>query len=74
MLPDVDRPIPYGDGKVKRLRERIGARPLYAALGDNSFDVAMLGSARIGVAVRPKPKLRARAHEVPGVVELTPEG
>jgi phosphoserine phosphatase len=71
MVPDVERPIPYGDGKVKRLRERIGgARPLYAAFGDNAFDVALLASARVGVAVRPKPRLRARAHEVPGVVEL----
>jgi len=70
---DVDRPIPYGPGKVSRLRERIGAdRTLYAALGDNAFDVALLASARVGVAVRPKPRLRERAHEVPGVVELAP--
>jgi phosphoserine phosphatase len=71
MVPDVERPIPYGDGKVRRLRERIGdGRALYAAFGDNAFDVALLASARVGVAVRPKPRLRARAHEVPGVVEL----
>jgi phosphoserine phosphatase len=72
MLPEVERPIPYAAGKVTRLRERIGsARLLYAALGDNAFDVAMLSEARIGVAVRPKPRLRARAHEVPGLVELS---
>jgi phosphoserine phosphatase len=71
MLPDVERPIPYGDGKVTRLRERIGGRALYAAFGDNAFDVALLASARVGVAVRPKPRLRARAHEVPDVVELS---
>jgi phosphoserine phosphatase len=70
----VERPIPYGEGKVTRLRERIGeARPLYAAFGDNVFDVALLSSARVGVAVRPKPRLRQRAHEVPDVVELAPE-
>jgi phosphatidylglycerophosphatase C len=74
MLAEVERPIPYGPGKVSRLRERIGDRPLYAAFGDNAFDVAMLGSAAVGVAVRPKPKLRERAHEVAGLVELTPEG
>lgn len=74
MLAEVERPIPYGPGKVSRLRERVGERPLYAAFGDNAFDVAMLGSAAIGVAVRPKPKLRERAHEVAGLVELTPEG
>lgn len=73
LLPDVHRPIPYGPGKVKRLRERIGeSRVLYGAFGDNAFDVALLASARVGVAVRPKPRLRERAHEVPGVVELQP--
>ena len=75
MLPDVDRPIPYAEGKVQRLREHIGPnRPLYAALGDNGFDVALLASARVGIAVRPKPRLRDRAAEVPGLVELAREG
>jgi phosphatidylglycerophosphatase C len=71
MLADVERPIPYASGKVTRLRERIGRdRLLYAAMGDNAFDVAMLADASIGVAVRPKPRLRERAHEVKGLVEL----
>jgi phosphatidylglycerophosphatase C len=71
MLPEVERPIPYGPGKVARLLERIGrGRTLCAAFGDNAFDVALLSSARIGVAVRPKPRLRERAHEVAGLVEL----
>jgi phosphatidylglycerophosphatase C len=71
MLPAVERPIPFGEGKVQRLRERAGAgRLLYAAFGDNSFDVALLASARLGVAVRPKPRLRKRADEVDGLVEL----
>jgi len=75
MLPDVERPIPYAGGKVQRLREHIGPdRPLYAALGDNGFDVALLASARVGIAVRPKPRLRERAGEVPGLVELGREG
>jgi phosphoserine phosphatase len=71
MLPDVEAPIPYGNGKMLRLRERIGAdRPIYASFGDNAFDVALLSGASVAVAVRPKPKLRARAAEVPGLVEL----
>jgi phosphatidylglycerophosphatase C len=71
MLPEVERPIPYGPGKVSRLLERIGAREtLYAAFGDNAFDIALLASARIRVAVRPKARLREREHEVPGLVEL----
>ena len=73
MLPEVDRPIPYGDGKVARLRDHIGpGRALYAAFGDNAFDVALLSSAKLGVAVRPKPRLRARVNEVQGIVELAP--
>jgi phosphoserine phosphatase len=71
MLADVDHPIPYGPGKVTRLRERIGTRPLLAAFGDNAFDVALLASARVRVAVRPKPKLRERAPDVAGLVELS---
>jgi phosphoserine phosphatase len=75
MMPAVDTPIPYAGGKVRRLRERIGdSRALYAAFGDNAFDVALLASAQVGVAVRPKPRLRERASEVRGLVELAPEG
>jgi phosphoserine phosphatase len=70
MLPAIEDPIPYAGGKVQRLRERIGSRRLVAALGDNGFDVAMLAEAAVGIAVRPKAKLRARAAEVAGLVEL----
>ncbi|MDP8998603.1 MAG: haloacid dehalogenase-like hydrolase [Myxococcota bacterium] len=71
MLADVERPIPFAEGKVVRLVEHIGpARTVYAAFGDNAFDVALLAAARLGVAVRPKPRLRQRAHELPGLVEL----
>jgi phosphoserine phosphatase len=66
----VERPIPYGDGKVTRLRERLGSRPLYAAFGDNAFDVPMLRAARLPVAVRPKARLVERASEVPELVVL----
>jgi phosphatidylglycerophosphatase C len=73
MLADVQRPIPYAAGKVARLREHIGpTRTIYAAFGDNAFDVALLASARIGVAVRPKAQLRERAREVQDLVELDP--
>jgi phosphoserine phosphatase len=72
--PELERPIPYGAAKVTRLREVIGAEcPVLAAFGDNAFDVAMLAEARLGVAVRPKPRLRARASEVRGLVELSVE-
>lgn len=71
MVAEVERPIPYADGKVIRLRQQVGEdRAIYAAFGDNGFDVALLASAGVGVAVRPKPRLRERAHEVSGLVEL----
>jgi phosphoserine phosphatase len=74
MRAEVLRPIPYASGKVMRLRERIGhARPIYAAFGDNAFDVDLLTSAGIAVAVRPKPRLRRAADAVPGIVELARE-
>lgn len=65
ILPSVVRPIPYGPGKVMHLRAKLGAKPLYAAFGDNAFDVPMLREARIPVAIRPKPRLVERAAEVP---------
>ncbi len=74
MLPEAERPIPYAGGKVVRLREHLGPdRPLLAAFGDNAFDVDLLKSAQVGVAVRPKPRLRERAAMVPGLVELQAE-
>jgi phosphatidylglycerophosphatase C len=73
MLAKVHRPIPYGPGKVAALREKIGQRALYAAFGDNAFDVALLGEAFIPVAVRPKPRLRAVAGQVKMLVEIAHE-
>lgn len=70
VLPAVERPIPYGAGKVAALRAMLGERPLYAAFGDNAFDVPMLREARVPVAIRPKPRLTERAAEVPGIVAL----
>jgi phosphoserine phosphatase len=73
VIADVERPIPYAAGKVTRLRERMGSgQALYAAFGDNAFDVAMLSEAMVPVAVRPKARLRACADSVPGIVELAP--
>lgn len=72
----VERPIPYGEGKVTHLRERLGAgRVLYAAFGDNAFDLPMLREARFPVAIRPKARLLERATELPSLVilERSPE-
>ncbi len=72
MRAEVKRPIPYGPGKVVRLVERAGERPLLAAFGDNLFDIPLLRHARVPVAVRPKPRLAERAGEVEGLVQIAP--
>ncbi len=61
MLADVERPIPYGPGKVAALESVLGGRSLLAAFGDNAFDVPMLARARFGVGIRPKQRLRNAA-------------
>lgn len=71
MRPDVVRPIPYGPGKLRALRAAYPDRPIVAAFGDNAFDLAMLDAATVPVAVRPKPRLRERAGEIPRLVELS---
>lgn len=70
VLAEVDRPIPYNHGKVTRLREKLGTRPLYAAMGDNAFDVALLSESRVPIAIRPKMRLVERAGDVKGLVTL----
>lgn len=70
ILPAVHRPIPYGPGKVTCLREKLGARVLYAAFGDNAFDVPLLAASKIPVMIRPKSRLTERAAEIPEAVIL----
>lgn len=72
MTTQLDRPVPYGKGKIIRLREAIGNRQLVAAFGDNDFDADMLRAASVPVAVRPKARLRQVAASIPGLVELQP--
>ncbi|MCP3102546.1 haloacid dehalogenase-like hydrolase [Myxococcus sp. K15C18031901] len=71
VVADVVSPIPYGPGKVTGLRART-ARPLYAAFGDNVFDLELLAASRVPVAVRPKPRLLERAGSLPALVQLHP--
>ncbi|RYZ42882.1 MAG: HAD family hydrolase [Myxococcaceae bacterium] len=68
----VFEPVPYGPGKVNCLRQAT-SRPLYAAFGDNVFDLDLLAAARVPVAIRPKARLRDRAAELPALVQLQPE-
>ena len=52
-------PLPYGAAKAEAARALIGRRSLLASFGDSAFDLEMLLSARVAVAVSPKPELRA---------------
>jgi len=50
-------PVPYAEAKLSAGRELFGNARWLAAFGDNVFDIDMLTTAELGVAVRPKPKL-----------------
>lgn len=60
-------PVPYGADKCVAGRALLGNAHWLAAFGDNVFDMDMLLEAEVGIAVRPKPALRARLEEIPGV-------
>ncbi len=68
--PRLDRAATYGEGKRLRLREHIGHTPLLAALGDSSYDAAMLSEATIPIAVAPNDRALERLREVEGLVLL----
>ncbi len=70
LLPDVERPIPYADGKAAALAAQADGARVLGAFGDSTFDLAMMAVSDVPVAVRPKATLRARAGEVPTLVEI----
>jgi HAD superfamily phosphoserine phosphatase-like hydrolase len=72
VVAGVNEPVTYGPGKVEALRRGTRGGRLIGAFGDSAYDLAMLAEAGVGVAVRPKPELRARAATCPGLVELAP--
>jgi phosphoserine phosphatase len=51
--------VPYAEAKLSAGRELFGNARWLAAFGDNVFDIDMLTTAELGIAVRPKPKLAA---------------
>ncbi len=59
------RIAPYADGKRMLIDSLRGAAPLLVAMGDSTFDAAMLAGARVPLAVRPKEGLLRTA--VPGL-------
>ncbi|HMJ15726.1 MAG TPA: HAD family hydrolase, partial [Polyangiaceae bacterium] len=59
--------VPYGPTKCRVREELMNGAVWLASFGDNVFDLEMLRSAQLGVAVRPKPALRERLPELPFV-------
>lgn len=57
VLPRMLAPVPYAEDKLSAGRALFGDARWLAAFGDNVFDIEMLTTAELGVAVRPKPKL-----------------
>jgi phosphatidylglycerophosphatase C len=55
--PRLEGAVPYADGKLTAGKALFGSARWLAAFGDNVFDIDMLRTAELGVAVRPKPKL-----------------
>jgi phosphatidylglycerophosphatase C len=63
-------PLPYGPVKRTVGLRLLSGRYWLGSFGDNLFDRDMLGAARIGVAVCPKPALATRLFELPNTVVL----
>jgi HAD superfamily phosphoserine phosphatase-like hydrolase len=85
VLPHLDGPIVYGEGKLAALdkhysesaartssdRRRAAAREaLLGAFGDSTYDAAMLRASRVPVAVTPAPGLVALAPTIANLVSL----
>ena len=64
ILPALAAPVPYAGEKPSALSRATGGRGILASFGDNVFDIELLRAARLAVAVRPKPGLRARLHDL----------
>jgi phosphatidylglycerophosphatase C len=69
--PEIAGIWPYGEGKRAALDAALEGRVIVAAMGDNVFDVPMLLSARVPLAIRPKAALVNVSDRVPGLVRLT---
>jgi phosphoserine phosphatase len=71
LLPCLEGPLVYGEGKVRVLLDRDLGAPILAAFGDSHYDAAMLRASRVPVAVTPAPHLVAVMPTIAGIIELT---
>jgi phosphoserine phosphatase len=70
-LPALTSPLPYGQTKADALRRLLPDTHIVASFGDSAFDLALLATAEIPVAVRPKPALVEQLRQHPRVIVLT---
>ena len=73
MAPRLASPVPYAEAKPTALRALAPEHRLLASFGDNVFDIELLKSAPLGVAIRPKPALRMRLPELGDILVLESE-
>jgi phosphoserine phosphatase len=62
--PELAGRVPYAEDKLTAGTALFGDARWLAAFGDNVFDIDMLRTAELGVAVRPKPKLASELAEL----------
>lgn len=70
IAPRMGGPVPYAAAKCDAGRRLFGSALWLASFGDSEFDLEMLRAAKLGVAVHPKPRLRARLNELARAVVL----
>lgn len=70
ILPRMGRVLPYGPDKVHAGRALLGERVWLATLGDSSFDLEMMGAARLAGGLGDKPSLLQGLASLPHAVRL----
>jgi phosphoserine phosphatase len=70
LLPRLEGPLVYGEGKLRAMADAGIAVPLLAAFGDSHYDAPMLRASRVPVAVDPSRRLLEVAPTIAGLVEL----
>jgi phosphoserine phosphatase len=70
LLPRLDGPVVYGDGKLHALERILPNATLLGAFGDSTYDAPLLRASRVPVAVTPSAGLVELLPTIPGVVVL----
>ncbi|HEX2730741.1 MAG TPA: haloacid dehalogenase-like hydrolase [Polyangiaceae bacterium] len=70
IAPHLAAPLPYLDHKVDAFRRIAPGARLLCAFGDSGFDLPLLQTADLAVAVRPKKGLRDELHRIPRALLL----